>query len=64
MWRSCSDIHKMRDSGVIMKLGAGERSVRLFVDASYGMHSDGRSHTRSCVVIGDVDEVQCRPSKV
>ena len=37
--------------------------MRLFVDASYGVHSDGRSYTGSCVVIGDVGAVHCRSSK-
>ena len=56
-------IHGTRDSGVMMKPGAGGLSVRLFMDASYGVHSDRRSHTRSCVVIGDVGVVHCRSSK-
>ena len=56
-------IHTTRDSGVVLMPGAGGISVRLFVDASYGVHSDGRSHTGSCVVIGDVGAVHCRSSK-
>jgi hypothetical protein len=31
--------------------------VHLFVDASYGVHADERSHTGSCVVIGDLGAV-------
>ena len=56
-------IHATRDSGVVLRPGASGVSVRLFVDASYGVHSDGRSHTGSCVVIGDVGAVHCRSSK-
>ena len=56
-------IHTTRDSGVVLRPGAGGIAVRLFVDASYGVHSDGRSHTGSCVVIGDVGAVHCRSSK-
>jgi hypothetical protein len=37
--------------------------VRLYVDASYGVHRDGKSHTGSCVVIGDVGAVHCRSVK-
>jgi hypothetical protein len=37
--------------------------VRLFVDASYGVHKDGKSHTGSCVVIGEVGAVHCISSK-
>ena len=33
------------------------------MDASYGVHHDGKSHTGSCVVIGDVGAVHCRSSK-
>jgi hypothetical protein len=31
--------------------GIGDNIVRLYVDASYGVHKDGKSHTGSCVVI-------------
>jgi hypothetical protein len=37
--------------------------VHLFVDASYGVYVDGRSHTGSCVVIGDLGAVHCCSSK-
>ena len=50
-------IYATRDSGVVLRPGAGGIAVNLFVDASYGVHSDGRSHTGSCVVIGDVGAV-------
>ena len=56
-------IHASRNSGVVLRPGAAGISVRLFVDASYGVHSDGRSHTGSCVVIGDVGAVHCRSLK-
>jgi hypothetical protein len=39
--------------GRILRPGASGIRVHLFVDASYGVHVDGRSHTGSCVVIGD-----------
>jgi hypothetical protein len=37
--------------------------VRLYVDASYGVHKDGKSLTGSCVVIGDVGAVHCRSTE-
>ena len=37
--------------------------VRLYVDAAYGVHGDGKSHTGSCVVIGDVGAVHCKSCK-
>ena len=33
------------------------------MDASYSVHSDGRSHTGSCVVIGNIGAVHSRSSK-
>ena len=56
-------IHNTRDSAVLMRPGVSGLSVRLFVDASYGVHSDGRSYTGSCIFIGDVGAVHCRSSK-
>ena len=56
-------IHATRDSGVVLRPGDSGIVVRLFVDASYGVHTDGRSHTGSCVVIGDVGAVHCRSAK-
>ena len=49
--------------GMILRPGASGIKVHLFVDASYGVHVDGRSHTGSCVVIGDLGAVHCRSSK-
>jgi hypothetical protein len=51
------------DLGVVLLPGALWMVVRLFVDASYGVHKDRKSHTGSCVVIGDVGAVHCRSSK-
>ena len=39
-----------RDTGLVFRPGSSGISVRLFVDASYGVHADGKSHTGSCVV--------------
>jgi hypothetical protein len=56
-------IRGTRDLGVVLRPWALGMVVRLFVDASYGVHKDGKSHTGSCVVIGDVGAVHCRSSK-
>ena len=56
-------INATRGTGVVLMPGAGGITVKLFVDASYGVHYDGKSHTGSCVVIGDVGAVHCRSSK-
>jgi hypothetical protein len=56
-------IRGTRHMGMIPRPGASGIKVHLFVDASYGVHVDGRSHTGSCVVIGDLGAVHCRSSK-
>jgi hypothetical protein len=37
--------------------------VSAYIDASFGVHHDRKSHTGSCAVIGDVGAVHCRSSK-
>jgi hypothetical protein len=37
--------------------------VRVYIDAAYGVHADGKSHTGSCVVIGDSGAVHCKSAK-
>lgn len=51
------------DRGVVFRPGQLGICVRVFIDAAYGVHSDGKSHTGSCVVIGDVGAVHCKSSK-
>lgn len=46
--------------GMVLRPRVAGITVRLFVDASYGVHVDGRSHTGSCIVISDVGAVPCR----
>jgi hypothetical protein len=47
----------------VLRPGVLGMVVRLFVDASYGVHKDGKSHTGSCVVLGEVGAVHCTSSK-
>ena len=56
-------VHATRDDGVVLRPGVMGVTVRLYVDASYGVHIDGKSHTGSCIVLGDVGAVHCRSSK-
>lgn len=48
---------------MVFSPGAPGICVRVFIDAAYGVHSDGKSHTGSCVVIGDLGAVHCKSSK-
>ena len=52
-----------KEMGVILRPGKLGIRVRVYVDAAYGVHSDGKSHTGSCVVIGDIGAVHCKSSK-
>ena len=52
-----------KDRGVTFRPGTRGICVRVFVDAAYGVHADGKSHTGSCVVIGDVGAVHSRSTK-
>jgi hypothetical protein len=56
-------IRYTRCRGVVQRPGALGIVVKIFVDAAYGVQSDMRSHTGSCVVIGDTGAVHCRSSK-
>ena len=49
--------------GIVFRKGNEELQVRLFVDAAYGVHSNGKSHTGACVVIGDIGAVHCKSEK-
>ena len=49
--------------GIVFRPGNEELQVRLFVDAAYGVHSNGKSHTGACIVIGDIGAVHCKSEK-
>jgi hypothetical protein len=51
------------DLGVVLRPGELGIVVRLYVDASYGVHHDGKSHTGACVVMGDTGAVHCTSTK-
>ena len=63
LFRMARYLRGTSDLGVVLRPGALGIIVRLYVDASYGVHKDGKSHTGSCVVIGDVEAVHCRSVK-
>ena len=56
-------IRGTKDSGIVLRPGVTGIRVHLYVDASYGVHADRRSHTGSCVVIGDVGAVHCKSTR-
>jgi hypothetical protein len=54
-------INDTKERGIVLRPEKCGIIVRVFIDAAYGVHADGKSHTGSCVVIGDsgVDRDQC-----
>ena len=52
-----------RERGVMFAPGEKGIVVSVLIDAAYGVHADGRSHTGSCIVIGDSGAVHCKSSK-
>ena len=56
-------VRATKDHGLRLKIGNEGVRVTVLVDAAYGVHADGKSHTGSCVVIGEVGAVHCKSSK-
>jgi hypothetical protein len=52
-----------RERGVVLNIGSKGIVVTQLVDAAYGVHEDGKSHTGSVVMIGDGAVVQAKSSK-
>ena len=49
-----------RDRGTVLAPEARGIAVSVLIDAAFGVHPDGRSHTGSCVGVGDRGEVADR----
>ena len=56
-------VRATKDHGLRLRIGNGGIEVKVLIDAAYGVHADGKSHTGSCVVIGEVGAVHCKSSK-
>lgn len=56
-------IRATRGHGIRMRIGEGGIVVKVLVDAAYGVHADGKSHTGSCIVIGEIGAVHCKSCK-
>jgi hypothetical protein len=46
-------IRATAERGIVLRAGANGMQVRLYVDASYGVHADGKSHTGCTITVGD-----------
>lgn len=52
-----------RDRGIVFAPGDKGIVISVLIDAAYGVHPDGKSHTGSCVVIGERGAVHCKSAK-
>ena len=52
-----------KDRGLLLRPGPRYQDVSVYIDGTYGVHSDRKSHTGSCVVLDDVGAVCCKSSK-
>jgi hypothetical protein len=56
-------LRETRDRGLLPMPGKRGITVSTYIDAAYGVHQDLKSHSGSCVVIGDLGAVNCRSTK-
>jgi hypothetical protein len=49
--------------GIVLRPGKDGIIVRVFIDAAYGVHADGKSHTGSCIIVGGTGAVHCKSGK-
>ena len=52
-----------RHRGIVFAPGSKGIVVSVLIDAAYGVHPDGRSHTGSCIVVGNRGAVHCKSAK-
>jgi hypothetical protein len=56
-------VNDSKERGIVFRLGKEGIVPRVFIDASSGVHGDGKSHTGSCIVVGGVGAVHCKSAK-
>jgi hypothetical protein len=56
-------VNDSKERGIVFRPGKEGIVPRVFIDASYGVHGDGKSHTGSCIVVGGVGAVHCKSAK-
>ena len=52
-----------RDRGIVLTPGAKGIVVSVQIDAAFGVHPDGRSHTGCCVAVGSRGALHCKSAK-
>jgi hypothetical protein len=61
--RLLRNVNESKERGIAQRPGKDGIIVRVFIDASYGVHEDGTFHTGSCIVVGATRAVHCKSSK-
>ena len=56
-------INDTKERGVVLRPGKDGIVVKVYIDAAYGVHADGKSHTGSCIVVGATGAVHCKSAK-
>ena len=61
--RLMRNVWATRKRGIVFASGMKGIVVSILIDAAYGVHPDGKSHTGSCIVIGERGAVHCKSAK-
>ena len=56
-------VNGTKERGIVLRAGKDGIIVRVYIDAAYGVHADGKSHTGSCIVVGGTGAVHCKSGK-
>ena len=56
-------VRSTRERGIVLRPGVKGMGVRAYIDAAYGVHVDGKSHSGSAVTIGDSAVVHAKSVK-
>jgi hypothetical protein len=56
-------VNDSKERGIVFRPGKEQIAPRVFINARYGVHADGKSHTGSCIVVGGVGAVQCKSAR-
>ena len=56
-------VNATKDRGIVFAAGCKGIEISVLIDAAYGVHPDGKSHTGSCVVVGERGAVHSKSAK-
>ncbi len=56
-------VRATKERGLVLRPGKKGMQVRAYVDAAYGVHSDGKSHTGGTITLGDAGPIMAKSAK-